>query len=464
MFSTKKPKFSLNLTINELTNIPQVSGYCFIELQIKDSKRGLPGFTSFKTHSPAHDHSEKDGKDGMLLSKVESKLHGTSLSGISDSSSSSSTTSSGNVSVTTSKKRIHNFKCAFNYNLSCNLKFPYKRRENLIADKNLTLKVYYIHDSKNDNLSGKLCHPPHPHLNHDQTSELGKLEINLSEYLNFSEPTTSKYLLRDSKVNSILILTIGLTELPSNYEFHTQLQINDSHSGSQTFTDDKKDPQVVSQPTKFNVPQFERKKVFGGLNDVIQSPDSSTFSSQNLPSVSSTSSFDSDKNSSSHHRQQVSHSLTQNTENSSESSKKKPLSKLKLSCKSDNSNSSASNNAQSQVSNPADNSNNAPITRVQENIIMDPIITSLYKKILESTWDPELYCLLNYPPEECVKDLFECSSGKEFNQTYCKKLGTSHKPPEPESGDSRDLNGLINENAYRDDLRSWSINNPKALS
>lgn len=433
----------MDLTINELTNIPQVSGYCFIELQIRDSKKGFkPAFSSFKTHSPAHD----DNKDGNLISKVESKLHTSSSSDLSDSSS-STTTSSGNVSVTTSRKRIQNFKCTFNYNLSCNLKFPYKRRENLIAGKNLSLKVYYIHDSKSgDNLSsGKNSRT---HVGHD-TSELGKLDINLSEYLNFNEPTNSKYLLRDSKVNSILTLTINLTELPSNYDFHTQLQINDSHSTTtQTLSEEtSKDPKPVSQPTKFNVPQFERKKLFGGLNDVINSPDSSTFSSQNL-SVSSHSSTESDKNSSSHRRQ---------TTQTSDESKKKPLSKLKLSCKTD------TNHTPPQPHSSA-NGDTGSNGKVHESIIMDPIITSLYKKLLESTWDPELYCLLNYSPEECVKDLFDCSNEKDFSNVYCKKLGASYHPPEPESGESRDLNGLINEHSFRDDLRSWSIKNPNVLS
>ena len=109
---------------------------------------------------------------------------------------------------------------------------------------------------------------------------MGKVDINLSEYLNFDEPITTKYLLNDSKVNSILGVTIGLNELSSTFDFHTQLQIQDSNSsisgGSTSISNNTNS--MLSRPTStttssrrnnFNVPQFERKHVFTGIGNVL---------------------------------------------------------------------------------------------------------------------------------------------------------------------------------------------------
>lgn len=346
MFSSKKPKFSLDLTVNELSNIPQVSGYCFLELSIKDSKR-LRLFP-LKGHAPADD-------DKLILKSLDvSQL----------------TSSSGNVTVTTSRKKIHNFKCSFNYNLTCNLRFPYKRRENLIADKFLSVRVFYVNDAKH------------------HTTELGRLDVNLLEYLNFTNPKSSKYLLRESKVNSILSLTVFLKELPSNYDFHTQLQIHDSHS---THESEKK---RSTSTTKFNVPQFERSKVFGGLNDVIHLPnDLASFTHSASPTSLH---FSSDE-----------------------------LEVLR------------------------------PKPDEASNVIMDPIISNLYKKILESTWDPELHTLLAYPPEKCIEDIFASPSPQAYRELLAKKFGGWR---DEDDGDVREINGLINEVKFRDDLRSWLVN------
>ena len=37
--SSSKPKFAFNLTINDLTNVPEINGSCYIELQIRDGTR-----------------------------------------------------------------------------------------------------------------------------------------------------------------------------------------------------------------------------------------------------------------------------------------------------------------------------------------------------------------------------------------------------------------------------------------
>ena len=88
---------------------------------------------------------------------------------------------------------------------------------------------------------------------------MGKVDINLSEYLNFDEPITTKYLLNDSKVNSILGVTIGLNELSSTFDFHTQLQIQDSNSsisgGSTSISNNTNS--MLSRPT----PQYHLEEI-----------------------------------------------------------------------------------------------------------------------------------------------------------------------------------------------------------
>ncbi|KAL6451456.1 hypothetical protein SBY92_002798 [Candida maltosa Xu316] len=233
--SSNKPKFAFNLSINELTNVPEINGSCFIELQVKDGSRRGGG------HGHSHVSANGSDKKSTLMSPSNSSRAflnkfddiTTSLSLNPNSNSKDSSSVSGNVAATTSRKRLHNFKCAFNYKLSCNLRFSVKKKGNLIANKYLLLKIFYVNDTSN-------------HTSSSQITELGRLDINLSEYLNFDEAITTKYLLNDSKVNSILSLTIGLNELPPNFDFHTQLQIQDNNSSINSRTDTSN---LLSRPT-----------------------------------------------------------------------------------------------------------------------------------------------------------------------------------------------------------------------
>lgn len=362
MFNSKKPKFKLDLGINELSNIPQVSGNCYIDLQIKDNKRikSLPFNLPFKPN-------DDDSLSSLSLN-------------------SSSTSSSGNVSIITSNKKIHNFKCSFNYKVGCNLKFGFKRRENLINDKFLIMKIYYVSD-KDIN------------AHHHHKIELGKLEINLSEYLNFDEPITSKYLLKDSKVNSILSLTIHLSELPSNFDFHTQLTITDNNSNHEKTDQSKISLNANSSTTKYNVPQFERKNIFGGLNDVIGS------------------SSEKDKTS------------YKSSDEGQEKSDRKPSS-LRI-----------------------DTATTGQINKKDPVIMIDPIVNDLYRKILESTWDPNLHALLDFTPEVCVESIFD-GTFPQWKERLMLEINTHY---DDDDADIRCINGLVNELNYRDDLKSWTI-------
>ncbi|KAK6454249.1 N-terminal C2 in EEIG1 and EHBP1 proteins-domain-containing protein [Scheffersomyces xylosifermentans] len=453
MFSGKRPKFAFDLSINELSNIPQISGSSFIDLQIRDSKKKIPALKAPRIgngiFSKDEITNEKSGQDSSGRTSTEMSK--------SDSVGSTSTTPSGHVYTTTSRKKIHNFKCAYNYKLSCNLKFPLKRKDNLIGNKWLVIRAFYVSEVHKSH-SGDHSHGNDTHINdegstHTQTVEMGKVEINLAEYLNFKEPVTSKYLLRDAKINAILSLTISLRELPSNYDFHTQLQISDAPSQSNASTtatlgklSKTKTRTVNSGSNTFTVPEFERKNVFGGIHTVFSEsgtpPPSNPSTPPPVPSESSTSSASSE-DSNDRKGQKFLHAKTEGSKGRTSSGT------LGRHTSFVGRNKSGADNI----------SNITAHTGVNKSgVIMDPIVSALYSKILESTWDPELQPLLDYYPEKCIKDIFDNPDNPlGRNPKLATKLG--HWSSELGDGDDtvREINGLINEANVREDLRSWTV-------
>lgn len=430
MFSfTNKPRFALDLALNELTNIPHVSGSCFVDINIRDRRRAK--------------FLLKLGLGLALALALTAKLN--SKHARADKAAHTLTTP-GTVLAVTLKRRIHNFKCAFNYRIRCNLKFPLKKKQNLIGNKYLVMVVYYVGETRGDgdgdgDRGGSLL-------------ELGRLEINLLEYLNFEEPTTSKYLLRQSKINSIFSLTILLRELPADMEFHTQLQIADaplaptlapslapslasSRAPSRAPSLASLGPaplrtrQPQSHASRFNVPNFERSKVFGGLNDVIKTPTHDRDDGDDASAATAsatTSATASPVATEEHHRngkrtmQHIASHLYPHHNNSG-------------------------------VTAPPDAHNkNIVADRHRDSaILMQPIVSNLYKKILEASWDPELYKLMDFSPEKVVESIFR--DGTAANDRFMKTFD----PWRGEELDAeRDLNGLINEVGYRDNLKSWN--------
>lgn len=392
MFSTKKPKFKLDLSINDLSNIPHTTGYCYIEALIHDGHQGglRAAISLLKPVSKTNSGSGSVNETSVKKEKTSTS----SSSGISGDLGSPST--SGNLHVRTSRRKIHNFKCVFNFKLSCNLRFPFKKRDNMIGNKYLLLKVYFV---------GEKSTKDHPD-NHP--SEMGRVELNLSEYLNFDEAVSAKYLLQDSKINSILNLTTSLHELPSDFDFHTQLHIEDSTHGHAPTSTHLTISKTGDQSAKnFKVPQFQRKTVFGGLEGVISTPTSSGNSKLVLLAPSSE---------------------DDNLIQAQKTLKKHPNS---------------------------DTTGTLNIGGTYENVVVDPIVSNLYKKVLESTWDPELHAMLTISPEKIINDIFEPNREKARLS-----LENDYKTYQEISNDlegEKEANGLINENRFRDNLKSWSV-------
>lgn len=370
MFS-RRPKFKFELTINDLSNIPYTSGHCYLDIRIGDGSLS-----------------------GLIAALSQLKLvpkSGTESADLSSSGASQSSSSKG-IHVHTSLRKIHNFKSSFNYKVSCNLRFSVKKRDNMIGDKYLTIVVMYAPEKKS--------------RSDRNGTELGRVKLNLAEYLNFREPLSSKYLLQESKVNSILSLTTYLEELPAEFDFHTLLHIEDSkHSTSSSSGSFSKSTKLSTR--SFTVPQFQSTGVFGGLDRVINSQ----------PSVNGLKPAPSDEHT--------------NTKDSS--SKEVPK-------------------------NGSQQDSDVPSFTVHsfDNVIVDPLVSGLYKKVLESTWDPELQNLLKFTPEKIIDDIFNSKDSE-----YTDKTKGDIKDFDNMDDDSddyyKDTKGLINEARYREDLRSWKV-------
>lgn len=264
----------------------------------------------------------------------------------------------------------------------------------MIGDKFLTLEVYYSPER-----SSKLEH----------RVQLGVVKLNLAEYLNFDEPLTAKYLLQESKINSILSLTTMLKELPSDFEFRTELRVDDSklnHGNPSSVTSLSK----TSDPTSrsFNVPQFQRKKVFGGLDGVMNAQGS----------------------------QALTLALQKHERSATETSK-----------------SQAVDQSSSEFSKEGKNQDLG--THSLENVMVDPIIANLYRRILESTWDPNLHSLLKLSPEKVVHDLFLASDHGETLEKNLEIYRSMSASYDDEA--TRERNVLLQESKVRDNYKSWSI-------
>lgn len=195
--SSKKHHFELDLEISELTNIPQLTGTSFLVLTISNHR-------SVKNH--------------------QSRLH--TKSTFKDNS---------------KKIPIKNHKCNFNYELK---KIPIKLYEEsktkILSDKWLHITFYTeIKNNESGNSSNNSA---------NNRSKLGLVEINLTEYVNDREKVNNRYLLQESKVNSICKLSLFIKHIDeASYE---------SMNPSSSFQDKK---------YTFNIPNRTTTQIFQGL-------------------------------------------------------------------------------------------------------------------------------------------------------------------------------------------------------
>ncbi|KAH3683038.1 hypothetical protein WICPIJ_006007 [Wickerhamomyces pijperi] len=170
ILSTRKsPKFAMELTIKELTNIPKLSGSAYVNWKIKATS-----------------------------------AHGS-----------------------TNKSHIHRYKSSWNYSVVETVRISIGSKSQL-HDKDIKFKVYtqnHVHNAtplhglkptliKHTVSESSINFNKAPGPSHTVDSEatcIGTLKINLSEFANYPEgPVSRRYLLEESKINCILSMEISL--------------------------------------------------------------------------------------------------------------------------------------------------------------------------------------------------------------------------------------------------------------
>lgn len=141
---TSRPKFDVDIQVNQLLNIPLVSGSCWVRWYVRDSPkpdaRGRTPHQTVREHRASWDHEIK------LQTRI----------GI------------GRMNV------LKEFMVIFD----------------VMWDQNGSEKIL-----------------------------LGKVEVNLSEYVGSPEPKRTKYLLKNSKINGALSITIGIKQTAGSKNF-----------------------------------------------------------------------------------------------------------------------------------------------------------------------------------------------------------------------------------------------------
>lgn len=389
LFSSRNVKFNLDFIIGELANIPEINGYCYIDIRVLN-KRSRHNF-GLERKNKLRNVNTKDGK----LHEDDSSLSGSDAG-------ESSRSSGGNISISTSKRKVHNFRCNFNYHVNCNVKFPFSSKENTISSKFLLMDIFFVPEEEFNKTEGK-----NENINRSNVLELGKLAIDLTEYLDAVEPQTNKYLMSESKVNSILSVALSLRELPEDYHFQTQLKVNDSPSETTSILNS------ANKRRTYNVAPSKQ-----GKSSAIKLDRAKLINEFNSPRISS------ESDSINQSRQSL---------NWSDNSPISDREKLR------------------NVSEPKSATRETPTQdRVDKDFKENEEIDLLYRKVLETFWDDELHPFFCLTPEERIKDIFD-NDGKAFEKYENEILRTTNQEA------FTDVNGLIDEPLYREDLKSWSV-------
>lgn len=194
---SKRPKFLFKLKINELTNIPQSSGYCYVKWHLKDGT-GTSGHHAYSPQTKAT-HPVSNQSKGI-----------------------------------TPRVLVRNHRARWNYSLEnpIQVKLTVDRNRKL-NEKLLVLEVYFefleqiggnvsnrSHSRTSSNSSNTLSHSNSSYTQKISSKLLlGTVTINIAEYINRGESVISnRFLLQKSKINSILSLDIQMELIRGTFD------------------------------------------------------------------------------------------------------------------------------------------------------------------------------------------------------------------------------------------------------
>lgn len=191
---SKKPKFLLSLRINELINIPQSSGYCYVKWHLKEGTG---------TSSDVFD------SNGEVIPAMN-QSHGS-----------------------TPKVMVENHRARWNFEFEkpLQIKLQVDRNRDLVP-KNLSLEVFFefLSDTNGGTVKPRRSNSGSSHSAKSGSTNtysqkitgkilLGVLSLNVADYVREDEqPTTNRFLLKKSKVNSILNVTLQMRLVRGGYK------------------------------------------------------------------------------------------------------------------------------------------------------------------------------------------------------------------------------------------------------
>ncbi|CAR26191.1 hypothetical protein ZYGR_0E01750 [Zygosaccharomyces rouxii] len=340
---SQRPKFLLYLKIDELINIPQSSGYCYVKWNLKDGT----GTSNHRLRSSGEDENNMIGHQN----------HGV-----------------------TPRVAVEHHRVRWNYQLKkpIEVKLQVDKTRNLEA-KRLVLDIYFEllengNESNNDGSAQKTKRTSLDIPNAVKSpnnvyspkvsnrSQLGSVILNIAEYVREDEqPITNRFLLKKSKVNSIINLTLQMKLTRGSY-----------------------DDFLISKASSSQPAGGVRLGIDDILDDASEksSPASSTFQG-------STSGGGSPR--SNHHTRSLRSSLRFGSGNHT-----------------NNSNGGSGNKAQSYMGmgSPSSPGNTTSSS-------MNPLVEHLYQKTFQLPWDPRPG---EFTPKECVEDILQGGNGWARNE------------------------------------------------
>lgn len=228
-----KPKFLFNLQINELVNIPQSSGYCFVKWNFKQGAGISKKFSSKGKgqtyHIPIEHHRvqwkysltrpiiiklQVDKNKNILPKLISFEVYLEHTTELSRSQTSNDSRTNNNNKFNINKTlvwRTSTYKKSF-------LNIPSLKSSKSFDFIRSFLKIDGIQNTNKNKNSLLLNSNVVPQMT-TGTSFLGKIEINVAEYISKKEePITNRFLLKDSKINSILNITFQLKLIRGSYD------------------------------------------------------------------------------------------------------------------------------------------------------------------------------------------------------------------------------------------------------
>ena len=396
----RRPKFLLFLQINELVNIPQSSGYCYVKWNIKEGTGTTKNPLRSNTESYIHTSTQSKGVTPHVLVKhhraewnyslehpVELKLHldrnrdivskclslEVYFEFLSDASTGHGGLRRNSRSNSDSSRRSRGSIGSLTNNLP-------RKLTPLTQDNSSTTSSTTTTAPSTTATAASIASVPHNGTPLSPSSAtpkvsgkmfLGSVLINIAEYISEDEsPITNRFLLRDSKINSILNVTIQLKLIRGHY--------TDFHINSHTL---KSRPSNTFKNGISNI-------LNGDKNQELISPVSSTFNRPTRTPMQLDLRVSSDASGATHNGVKMDTTRTP----------------------------SFSMNSTTQDSYGSINSSNSNVPRGITSTLpsqMNSLVDSLYAKTFQLSWDP---IPNEFSPAECVEDILRGGDGWAKNE------------------------------------------------